>query len=163
MVAVPQTQPAPQEHSSATGAFELIQGSLSAKRVARRSPLLAGLHRAADGSLIGVFTAVLALSGLTLHWQYRWTVAFERLEDTRAVGHRLTESTAILERYPLAPTPTPKSKVPTTAETLVYHTPPSEDAAGGSNANRACIGALGDTSNHLEYSAVASPPAAPAL
>ena len=67
MVAVPQTQPAPQEHSSATGAFELIQGSLSAKRVARRSPLLAGLHRAADGSLIGVFTAVLALSGLTLH------------------------------------------------------------------------------------------------
>ena len=151
MVAVPQTQPAPQEHSSATGAFELIQGSLSAKRVARRSPLLAGLHRAADGSLIGVFTAVLALSGLTLHWQYRWTVAFKRLEDTRAVGHRLTESTAMLERYLLDQTQTPKSMVPTTAEKLVYLERPIEEASGGSHDHLAFIGSLMDRSIHHGY------------
>ena len=113
--------------------------------------LLAGLHRAADGSLIGVFTAVLALSGLTLHWQYRWTVAFERLEDTRAVGHRLTESTAMLERYLLDQTQTPNSMVPTTAEKLVYLERPIEEASGGSHDHLAFIGSLMDRSIHHGY------------
>ncbi len=151
MVAVPQSQPALQEHASATGALELIQGSLSAKRVARRSPLLAGLHRVADGSLIGVFTAVLALSGLTLHWQYRWTVAFQRLEDTRAVGHRLTESTAMLERYLLDRTHTPKSMVPTTASKLLYMDRPGVEKIEGSPDHLAFIGSLLDRSIRQGY------------
>lgn len=151
MVAVHQTQPALQKYASATGALELIQGSLSAKRVARRSPLLAGLHRAADGSLIGVFTAVLALSGLTLHWQYRWTVAFERLEDTRGVGHRLTESTAMLERYLLDRTRAPKSMVPTTASKLLYMERPSVGKITKSHDHLAFIGTLMNRSIRQGY------------
>ena len=99
MVAVPQSQPSSAQRPASAGPFEVIQGSLSARRVARKSPLLAGLHRTADGSLIGVFAAVLLLSGLTLHWQHRWTLAFRQLEMTRDLAHRLTESTAMLERH----------------------------------------------------------------
>ena len=106
--------------SRGNGALKLIQGSLSAQRVARRSPLLAGFHRAADGSLAGVFAAVLVLTGLTLHWQHRWTGAFQQLEDTRALSHRLTESTAMLERHLLEKERLPKTLVPTKVSNLVY-------------------------------------------
>ncbi|GIR75150.1 MAG: hypothetical protein CM15mP77_3070 [Synechococcus sp.] len=44
---------APDQRSSMT-TLELIQGSLSAERYARRSPFIGGLHRVADGSLLGV-------------------------------------------------------------------------------------------------------------
>ena len=67
MVAAPEPRPS-------TTALELIQGSLSAGRVARRSPLLGGLHRVMDGTMLGVVAAVAVLAGLTLHWQHRWTV-----------------------------------------------------------------------------------------
>lgn len=108
------------EKKAVSGAFELIQGSMSAQKVARQSPLLAGLHRVADGSLCGVVLAVVALSGLTLHWQHRWTVAFQQLEDTRNLSHRLTESTAMLERHLLEKASRPGVVVPTQVSNLVY-------------------------------------------
>ena len=93
---------------------------MSAQKVARQSPLLAGLHRVADGSLCGVVLAVVALSGLTLHWQHRWTMAFQQLENTRSLSHRLTESTANLERHLLQKASSPGTMVPTKVANLVY-------------------------------------------
>lgn len=123
--AVPQQRLVPVERSRATETFELIQGSMSAQKMARKSPLLAGLHRVADGSLCGVVLAVVALSGLTLHWQHRWTLAFHQLEDTRSLSHRLTESTANLERHLLQKASTPGVMVPTKVSNLVYLDRPS--------------------------------------
>lgn len=108
------------EKTAVTGALELIQGSMSAQKVSRQSPLLAGLHRVADGSLCGVVLAVVALSGLTLHWQHRWTMAFQQLEDTRNLSHRLTDSTAMLERHLLEKASRPGAVVPTQVSNLVY-------------------------------------------
>lgn len=116
------------ERVSTSGAFELIQGSMSGQKVARQSPLLAGLHRVADGSLCGVVLAVVALAGLTLHWQHRWTVAFRQLEDTRTLSLRLTESTVTLERHFLETANRPGTLVPTKASNLVYLQPPQADA-----------------------------------
>ena len=113
MVAAPEQRPS-------TTALELIQGSLSASRIARRSPLIGGLHRVADGSLLGVFAALALLAGLTLHWQHRWTVAFQRLDATRLLAHRLTESTAVLEQNFLRGTSRPEDLVPTKVVNLVY-------------------------------------------
>jgi len=110
---------APDQRSSTT-ALELIQGSLSAGRIARRSPLIGGLHRLADGSLLGVFAALAVLAGLTLHWQHRWTVAFQRLDATRVLAHRLTESTAVLEQHLLRGTDRPDDLVPTKVVNLVH-------------------------------------------
>ena len=101
---------------------------MSAQKVARQSPLLAGLHRVADGSLCGVVWAVVALSGLTLHWQHRWTVAFRQLEDTRSLSHRLTESTANLERHLLEKASRPGTLVPTKVSNLVYLDRPQAEA-----------------------------------
>ena len=100
--------------------LELIQGSLSSRKVARQSPVLAGLHRAADGALIGVLVAAALMSALTLHWQHRWTIAFNRLETTRSLAHRLTESTAMIERHLLVETRLPQSMVPTKVANLLY-------------------------------------------
>ena len=113
MVAAPEQRPS-------TTALELIQGSLSAGRIARRSPLIGGLHRVADGSLLGVFAALAVLAGLTLHWQHRWTVAFQRLDATRLLAHRLTESTAVLEQHLLRGTSRPDEWVPTKVVNLVH-------------------------------------------
>ena len=97
-----------------------MQGSLSAGRIARRSPLIGGLHRVADGSLLGVFAALAVLAGLTLHWQHRWTVAFQRLEATRLLAHRLTESTAVLEQHLLRGNNRPDDLVPTKVVNLLH-------------------------------------------
>ncbi len=102
------------------GTLNLIQASLSSKKVARQSPLLAGIHRTVDGTLVGVLIAVAFVASFTLHWQHRWTVAFTRLEKTRALAHRLTESTAMLERYLLQKNSSPRSMVPTKASHLLY-------------------------------------------
>ena len=120
MVAVSKPTPKSSHRSTRSGTFEVIQGSLSARRAARQSPLLAGLHRAADGGLFGVFAAVLVLSGLTLQWQHRWTMAFRQLEATRGLSHRLTESTAMLERHLLERSKVPGRMVPTTVANLLY-------------------------------------------
>ena len=77
--------------------------------------------------------------------------AFERLEDTRGVGHRLTESTAMLERYLLDRTQTPRSMVPTTAEKLLYLERPTEAVSAASHDHLAFIGSLMDRSIHHGY------------
>ena len=115
---------APEQRPS-TSTLELIQGSMSAGRVARRSPLLGGLHRVMDGTMLGVVAAVAVLAGLTLHWQHRWTLSFNRLESTRTLAHRLTESTAVLERHLLNRTSKPSTLVPTKVANLVYLQRPS--------------------------------------
>ena len=156
MVAVPQSQPSSAQRPASRRPasrrpFEVIQGSLSARRVARKSPLLAGLHRTADGSLIGVFAAVLVLSGLTLHWQHRWTLAFRQLEMTREQAHRLTESTAMLERHLLERSQTPKQMVPTTVANLVYLDRPSSDSTKPGIDHLAMLGSLMERTIHHGY------------
>jgi len=156
VVAVPQSQPSSAQRPASRRPasrrpFEVIQGSLSARRVARKSPLLAGLHRTADGSLIGVFAAVLLLSGLTLHWQHRWTLAFRQLEMTREQAHRLTESTAMLERHLLERSQTPKQMVPTTVANLVYLDRPSSASAKPGIDHLAMLGSLMERTIHHGY------------
>ena len=156
MVAVPQSQPSSAQRpasrrQASRRPFEVIQGSLSARRVARKSPLLAGLHRTADGSLIGVFAAVLVLSGLTLHWQHRWTLAFRQLEMTREQAHRLTESTAMLERHLLERSQTPKQMVPTTVANLVYLDRPSSAFTKPGIDHLAMLGSLMERTIHHGY------------
>ncbi len=99
---------------------QLINGSFPKRTISRQFPLVAGLHKAADGALIGVLVAVGLMSTLALHWQHLWTVAFARLETTRDLTHRLTDSTAMLERYLLQNTSLPLSMVPTKADNLLY-------------------------------------------
>ena len=156
MVAVPQSQPSSAQRPASRRPasrrpFEVIQGSLSARRVARKSPLLAGLHRTADGSLLGVFAAVLVLSGLTLHWQHRWTLAFRQLEMTRELAHRLTESTAMLERHLLERSQTPKQMVPTTVANLVYLDRPSSASTKPGIDHLAMLGSLMERTIHHGY------------
>ena len=101
---------------------------MSAGRVARQSPLLGGLHRLLDGTMFGVVAAVAVLAGLTLHWQHRWTLSFNRLESTRSLAHRLTESTAVLEQHLLQRSERPSLLVPTKVANLVYLNRPSADS-----------------------------------
>lgn len=103
-----------------TRPLALIQGSLSSRQAARRSPLLAGLHRAADGTLAGLGLCMLALSGLTLHWQNHWGHSFQRLESAQVLEHRLQESAALLEQHYLSAVRKPGWLVPTSSEKLIY-------------------------------------------
>ena len=73
-----------------------------------------------DGTLLGVVGAAAVLAGLTLHWQHRWTVAFNRLESTRIQAHRLTESTAVMEQHLLQRSQQPNRLVPTQVANLVH-------------------------------------------
>ncbi len=93
---------------------------MSTNKVARQSPLLGGLHRAVDGGLIGVLIVVSLMSGLSLHWQHLWTIAFTRLEVTKNLEHKLTDSTALLERHLLQKAILPESFVPTKVSNLFY-------------------------------------------
>ena len=107
-------------------ALNLIQGSFSNKRILRKFPLLAGLHRTLDGALLGVLVAFALMSTLALHWQHLWTVAFTRLESTRQLSHKLIESTAMIDKHLLNKTRLPLSMVPTKASNLLYlNTPES--------------------------------------
>jgi len=111
---------------------------------------LASLHRAADGGLLGVFAAVLVLTGLTLHWQHRWTMAFRQLEVTRSLSHRLTESTAMLERHLLEKARLPKTLVPTKVSNLVYLQRPAPVVSQSSD-HLAMIGAWMEEPIHQGY------------
>ncbi len=120
MVAVPVSSPSRANRAQGQRSLALIQGSLSARRVERQAPWLAGLHRVADGALAGLGLAVLGLSGLTLHWQGQWTQAYQRLETAQRLEHRLQESAALLEQHHLGMARRPGRLVPTSAEKLVY-------------------------------------------
>jgi hypothetical protein len=106
----------------------LIQGSLSSRKAARRSPLLAGLHRAADGTLAGIGLCMLALSGLTLHWQNHWGQSFQKLESAQVLEHRLQESAALLEQHYLSAVRKPGWLLPTSSEKLIYLPQPAAPA-----------------------------------
>jgi hypothetical protein len=105
--------------------LELIQGSLSAERVERQAPWLAGLHRAMDGTLAGLGIAMLGLSGLTLYWQNQWSDNYQLLERNQVLEHRLQEAAAVLEQHHLAVVRRPGWAVPTSSEKLIYLPPPT--------------------------------------
>ena len=117
---------------SPEGALALIQGSFSAGRIARRSPVVGGLHRLADGALFGVFASVAVLAGLTLHWQHRWTQSFQRFEATKQLSHRLVESTALLEQHWLETITRPSQFVPTKVTNLIHLERPAVQASAAS-------------------------------
>jgi len=101
-------------------ALQLLQGSLSGRKVERRSPLLAGFHRAADGTLVGLGLCMLTLSGLTLHWQTQWGRNYEQLEASQSLGQRMQESAAVLEQHHIGAVKRPGQLVPTNSENLIY-------------------------------------------
>jgi len=105
--------------------LQLIQGSLSARRMVRQAPWLAGLHRVADGALIGLGVSMLGLSALTLHWQNQWGNNYRGLEDTQNLEHRLQESAAVLEQHHLGAVRQPGWLVPTSSDQLVHLPPPA--------------------------------------
>ena len=100
--------------------LSLIQGSLSARRVERQSPLLAGLHRGADGILVGLGVAMLGLSALTLHWQNQWSQSYGQLESDQVLEHRLLESSALLEQQFMGAAHRPGLLEPTSSDKLFY-------------------------------------------
>lgn len=82
------------------------------------------LHRAADGTLAGLGFCMLALSGLTLHWQNQWGQSFQALEAAQVLEHRMQESAAQLERHHLGPAGKPGQLVPTSSDRLIFLAPP---------------------------------------
>lgn len=127
----------------------LIQGSLSSRRAARRSPLLAGLHRVADGTLAGIGLCMLALSGLTLHWQNHWGQSFHKLESAQVLEHRLQESAALLEQHYLSAVRKPGWLVPTSSEKLIHLPAPPAPERGGAIALPLGLKLSGLTSSDL--------------
>lgn len=106
------------------GSLSLIQGSLSARRVVRQAPWLAGLHRLVDGALLGLGVSMLGLSALTLHWQTQWGSNYRGLESTQILERRLQESAAVLEQHHLGAVRKPGWLVPTSSDQLVHLPPP---------------------------------------
>ncbi|MCT0201926.1 hypothetical protein KQ302_10465 [Synechococcus sp. CS-602] len=101
---------------------------MSARKVARQAPVLAGLHRVADGLLLALGGSMIGLSVLTLHWQGAWTKSFQQLEASQTLEHRLQESTSQLEQHHLAMARRPGQLVPTTIKNLI-HLPPVPERA----------------------------------
>ncbi|MFN9618678.1 MAG: hypothetical protein ACK55X_03055 [Synechococcaceae cyanobacterium] len=116
-----------QRQSPAEG-LRLLQGSLTAQPVERQAPWLAGLHRLASGTLLGLGVSMLGLSALTLHWQNRWAQSFTDLEATKALEHRLQESAAVLEQHHLGAVRRPGQLVPTSSEKLIHLSQPRASA-----------------------------------
>jgi hypothetical protein len=104
--------------------LQLINGSLSGRAVERRAPWIAGLHRAADGTLAGLGICMLALSALTLHWQNQWGRSFHALEASQVLEHRMQESAALLEQHHLQAVRKPGWVVPTSSEKLIHLSAP---------------------------------------
>lgn len=116
---------------SPLASLRLIQGSLSGRGASHRRPWLNGLHRTADGTLAGLGLCMLALSGLTLHWQNQWALSYHKLEAAQVLEHRFQESAAQLERNHLATAGRPGQLVPTSSDKLIFvASPPSRSAAG---------------------------------
>ena len=110
--------------------LELLQGSLSAKRVERQAPWLAGLHRIADGGLVATGVAAVVLTGLTLHWQYRWGNDFRDLHAAQELQHRVQETISSLEQFHLLKARQPGALVATRSEDLLFvPKPPSASQA----------------------------------
>lgn len=110
-------------------AMRLLQGSFAARPIERQAPWLAGLHRLATGTLVGLGVSMLGLSALTLHWQGRWASSFTDLESTKALQHRLQESAAVLEQHHISAVRRPGQLVPTSSEKLIHLLEPRAAAA----------------------------------
>jgi hypothetical protein len=128
-------RPARRRAPSSRGAnpsLEIIQGSLSARRIERRAPWLAHLHRASTGALAGLGLSMLGLSALTLHWQTQWADSFAKLQAAKVLTHRLQESTALLEQHHLGIAHRPGRLVPTNSENLIHlHEPKAAPTHSG--------------------------------
>lgn len=105
---------------SLPASLRLIQGSLSGRRASHRRPWLNSLHRTADGTLAGLGLCMLALSGLTLHWQNQWAMSFQKLEAAQVLEHRFQESAAQLERHHLTAAGRPGQLVPASSDKLIF-------------------------------------------
>ena len=97
--------------------------------------MLGGLHRVADGSLLGVFAALAVLAGLTLHWQGRWGGDFRQLQRAQALEHRLMESQSALEQHYLRQAKRPGALVATSSQDLVFLPSPPPTASTKSTAS----------------------------
>lgn len=100
--------------------MQLIQGSLSGRKMERRSPLLASLHKMSSGALLGLGFSLVGLSALTLHWQNQWSQNFAELEATKVLEHRLHESAAVLEQHHIRSMGRPGQLLLTSSENLVH-------------------------------------------
>ena len=110
--------------------LEIIQGSLSARRIERQAPWLAHLHRASTGALAGLGLSMLGLSALTLHWQTQWSDSFAKLQAAKVLTHRLQESTALLEQHHMGIAHRPGQLVPTNSENLIHLHEPKAASSG---------------------------------
>ncbi len=116
-------------YAGSSGPFHLIQRSFSSRKVARQYPVLAGLHRAMDGALLGVLVAVIMMSSLSLHWRNLWTTSYRQLEDTRDLIQKLKYTTAMLEQHLLKTSSLPASMVRTnTKEHLLFIDNPNKNS-----------------------------------
>jgi hypothetical protein len=111
------------------GSLSLLQGALTARRVERQAPWLAGLHRLSTGALAGLSLSVISLSALTLHWQNEWARSFYELDAAKSLEHRLQESAALLEQHHLGMAGRPGQLVPTSSENLIHLSEPRPVAA----------------------------------
>jgi hypothetical protein len=100
--------------------LQLIEGSLSARRIERQAPWLAGLHRISSGALVGLGFSMLGLSALTLHWQNQWAYSFAKLEASKTLEHRMQESSALLEQHHLSLVRRPGLLEPTSSAKLIH-------------------------------------------
>jgi len=127
--------------------FQLIQGSLSAKKVERQSPLLASLHRVSTGALIGLGFSLVGLSALTLHWQNHWAKNYAQLEAAKVLEHRLHESAAVLEQHHIRAMRRPGTLLPTSSENLI-HLPEPKAATPAKSSLPLLVGLALDRSSH---------------
>ena len=109
--------------------LQLIQGSLSGRKVERQSLLLASLHKVSSGALMGLGFSLVGLSALTLHWQNQWSKNFAELEATKVLEHRLHESAAVLEQHHIRTMGRPGELLPTSSENLVHLPAPKQPGA----------------------------------
>lgn len=100
--------------------LKVLQGSLSARRVEKHSPLLASLHRISTGLLAGVGLSVVGLSALSLHWQTVWGDNYTQLQSSRVLEQKLQESAALLEQHHLGAVRRPGQLVPTNSNQLLH-------------------------------------------
>jgi len=104
--------------------LQVLQGSLSARRVERQSPLLAGFHRVTTGVLAGLGVSVVGLSALSFHWQSVWAGNYTQLQASRTLEQKLLESSALLEQHHLGAVRRPGQLVPTSSQQLLHLSPP---------------------------------------
>jgi hypothetical protein len=100
--------------------LQVVQGSLSARKVERQAPWLANLHRITTGAITGISLAMVGLSGLTLYWQNEWARSYAELQASKELEHRMQESSALLEQHHMVASRQPGQLVPTSSEKLIH-------------------------------------------